>query len=78
MDETSVALARVARAREKVAEWDERVATEVVAAYRAGATLAQLAEVMGVRSIETPRQLLIDRGEELRGRGRRKVDGAQQ
>ena len=70
MDEVDAALARIAKSRAKVREWDDRVEADIVAAYRAGATLSQLAKAMEVKSIETPRQLLIRHDVELRAPGR--------
>lgn len=72
MGDASAALDRIRKSRAKVDEWEQRVEADVVAAYRAGATLAQLAEVMEVRSIETPRQLLLRHNVTLRSPGRAK------
>ncbi|HEV2928894.1 MAG TPA: hypothetical protein VGW74_09385 [Propionibacteriaceae bacterium] len=58
------------RTRAKAKEWNDRVEADLVAAYKAGATLSQLSEVMEVKSIETPRQLLLRHEVELRSPGR--------
>ncbi len=77
MDERSAALEAVARARARLAEAEaeaaERLAeaeATIIAAYRANATLADLRDAMGIKTIEGARKVLLKHKIELRPRGR--------
>lgn len=63
-------LAKLRQAVAKRDEWTQRVDDGVVAAYEAGFSLSQIAEALGLRTLEAARQRLLARGVELRPQGR--------